>query len=76
MLAGLKKAWLEEPILTRVTPALVALAAYLIAKYVADAQLADLILGVVVVLVGGTGALSARAVVAPLAKLGRHRAEE
>lgn len=66
---GLAKAWREEPILMRATPVLTAIAAYLIRKYVADAELSDLLLGLVLIVGGGGGALWARSVVTPLAKL-------
>lgn len=72
---GLRKAFREEPILTRVTPVLSLLAAYLIGRYVVDAELADLLLGIVGILLGGGGALWARSAVRPLAKDdgGKHR---
>ncbi|MGV9742883.1 hypothetical protein [Nocardia farcinica] len=49
-----------EPILTRLTPVLGLLAVYLIGKYVADAELADLLLGIAAVVLGGGAMASAR----------------
>ncbi|MBF6411192.1 hypothetical protein [Nocardia farcinica] len=64
-----------EPILTRMTPVLGLLAIYLIGKYVTDADLANLLLGVATIVLGGGAMVTARSAVRPLAKDdgGKHR---
>jgi len=58
----------SEPILTRMSPVLGLLAIYLIGKYVTDADLANLLLGIATIVLGGGAMVTARAKVRPLAK--------
>jgi hypothetical protein len=62
--------WLrDEPIATRVGPAVVLVAGYLLARGVIDADTADLIVALVALVAGGGAVLGARALVSPLSKL-------
>ncbi|RBO87016.1 hypothetical protein [Nocardia puris] len=55
----------DEPLLTRVGPAVALLVAYLLARGVIDSSTADLVVGIVGVLVGGGVMASARSKVTP-----------
>lgn len=58
----------NEPLLTRVGPVLLAVVAYLATKAYIDTDTANLITAVLAALIGGTGLVTARALVTPDAK--------
>lgn len=59
----------EEPIATRVGPAVVLIAGYLLTRGVIDSDTADLITALVALIAGGGAVVGARALVFPMAKL-------
>lgn len=61
----LRRWWDEEPVATRIGPALVALAVYLAAREQIDSDTLDLIVALVTILGGGGAVAAARAKVAP-----------
>ncbi|MFC4124947.1 hypothetical protein [Nocardia rhizosphaerae] len=76
MIARLLELAAREPVAVRLTPVLLAVVAYLVARGTIDDQLAELLVAVVVAVLGGGAIAGARARVTP-ASAGRHaRIEE